>query len=115
MASANLLSVMKPQAHTHTSDRAARVALLALTAAVLTLAFAGVPFAPDGDTIRKAPAAPPRTPTTALSGWLHTLYGDEAAGGGHLHMHLLVDDAGQAAKLAIPEHVIEAAGGRAAV
>ena len=105
MASANLLSVMKPQAHTQTSDRAARVALLALTTAVLTLVFAGVLFASDGDGARVAPTAPSRTPTTTLSGWLHTLYGDEPAGGGHLHMHLLVDDAGQAAKLAIPDQL----------
>ena len=92
--------------------------MLALTTAVLTLVFAGVLFADDGDAIRVAPTAPPRTlatPTTTLSGWLHTLYGDEPAGGGHLHMHLLVDDAGQAAKLAIPESVIESAGGRDAV
>ena len=102
MASANLLSVMKPQAHTQTSDRAARVALLALTTAVLTLVFAGVLFASDGDGTRVAPTAPSRTPTTTLSGWLHTLYGDEPAGGGHLHMHLLVDDAGQAAIRSCP-------------
>src|ERR1700752_422117 len=108
MASANLLSVMKPQAHTQTSDRAARVALLALPTTVLTLGFAGVLFASDGDGTRRAPTTPSRTSTTTLSGWLHTLYGDEPAGGGHLHKHLLVDDAGQAAKLAIPDQVIEA-------
>jgi hypothetical protein len=64
-----------------TSDRHARVTLLALTTAVLILVMAGVLFAGE----RHAPSvvgAAPGTPTTAMSGWLHVVYGDAPGGGG---------------------------------
>ena len=98
------------------SERHSRVALLASTTAVLILVLAGVLFAaelnaPGAGTISAVPGAP----TTALTGWLHTMYGDAPRGGGHMHTHLLVDDKGRATKLAVPDAVIAAAGGRAAI
>jgi hypothetical protein len=66
-------------------------ALLASTTAVLILVLAGVLFAAE----LEAPGnlAVPGAPTT-LTGSLHTLYGDAPRGGGHMHMHVLVDDKG---------------------
>jgi hypothetical protein len=98
----------------HTSERHARVALLALTTAVLILVMAGVLFAGE----HAAPTmdgAGPGAPTKALAGWLHVVYGDAPRGGGHMHTHLLVDDMGRATRLAIPDGVIAAAGGREAL
>jgi hypothetical protein len=72
----------------------------------------------DGVGILDAPgntAFAPGGPTTVLTGWLHTVYGDAPRGGGHMHTHLLVDDKGQATKLAVPDGVVAAAGGRAAI
>jgi hypothetical protein len=43
------------------------------------------------------------------------MYGDAPRGGGHMHMHVLVDDKGRATRLAVPDDVIAAAGGRAAI
>ena len=43
------------------------------------------------------------------------MYGDAPRGGGHMHMHVLVDDKGRATKLAVPDDVIAAAGGRTAI
>jgi hypothetical protein len=43
------------------------------------------------------------------------MYGDAPRGGGHMHMHVLVDDKGRATKLAVSDDVIAAAGGRTAI
>ena len=90
-----------------------RVALVALTTIALIVVITGVLFAtelgPPGSLA--APGAPP----TTLTGWFHTLYGDAPRGGGHLHTHRLVDDNGRATELVVPDSVIAAAGGRAAL
>ena len=89
------------------AERTYSIALFALTTAVLLLIMAGVVFAAEPEA-----AAPP----AALSGWFHTIYGDAPqGGGGHLHAHVLVDDKGHATRLAVPDSVIAAAGGRHAI
>ena len=97
--------------HFTISERQSRAALLASTTAVLILVLAGVLFAAE----LQAPGslAVPSAPMT-LTGSLHTLYGD-APDGGHMHTHMLVDDNGRATKLAVPDSVIAAAGGRTAI
>ena len=108
----NRIAIMKSQLRT--SDRHARVTLLALTTAVLILVMAGVLFAAE----RHAPSmvgAAPGTPTKAMSGWHHVVYGDAPRGGGHMQTHLLVDDKGHATKLAVPDSVVAAADGRAVI
>ena len=108
----NRIAIMKSQLRT--SDRHARVTLLALTTAVLILVMAGVLFAAE----RHAPSmvgAAPGTPTKAMSGWHHVVYGDAPRRGGHMQTHLLVDDKGHATKLAVPDSVVAAADGRAVI
>jgi len=97
--------------HIRISERHSKAALLASTTAVLILVLAGVLFAAE----LEAPGNPAAPRATTLTGTLHTMYGDLPAGGGHMHMHVLVDDKGRATKLDVPESVIAAAGGRAAI
>lgn len=122
MAAALCISTMEPQVKT--SERHHTIALFALTTAFLVLVFAGVLFAHEGDAPAKgAPTlgALSLGPARTLTGSLHTVWGDGpngvgmGQGGGHLHTHLLIDDKGRATKLAVPDAVIEAAGGRAAI
>src|SRR5262245_39658979 len=87
------------------------VALMALSLAASLVVDPGAPALAGGA----------RVPTTSLTGTLHTVWGDgppgsaQQPGGGHLHIHLLVDDTGQATQLAVPDSAIAAAGGRKAV
>jgi len=108
---------MRPQPKLKLSERHSSAALLALTTAVLILVLAGVLFAAEVDAPATANlAVAPGAPTTALTGWLHTLFGDTPSGGGdHMHTHLLVDDNGRATKLSVPDSVVAAAGGRGAI
>src|SRR5262245_42008422 len=104
----------QPQPNMKLSDRHSSAALLALTTAVLVLVLAGLLFAAEVDTpgpLAAVPGAP-----TALTGWFHTQFGDSPNGGGdHMHAHVLVDDNGHATRLSVPDAVIAAAGGRAAI
>src|SRR5580765_2707039 len=98
--------------HSRISERQSKAALLASTTAVLILVLAGVLFAAE----LEAPGnlAVPGAPMT-LTGSLLTLFGDAPSGGGHMHVHMLVDDKGRATKIEVPDSVIAAAGGRAAI
>ena len=98
------------------SDRHSSAALLALTTAVLILVLAGVLFAAEPAHVHAPAALAAPGPTTTLTGWFHTQFGDSPSGGSdHMHSHVLVDEYGDATRLSVPDDVIAAAGGRAAI
>ncbi len=105
---------MKPG---HPSSQGGRSSIRIVALIILSFA-ASLVFDPVGPAL----AGGGKGPTgTSLTGSLHTIWGDgppgsaQQPGGGHLHLHLLVDDTGQATQLSVPDRVIAAAGGRKAI